>query len=365
MKFPILGQLPRPGKRWQIGESKARDLERSGKLEIVDGIVKVAIYPEDEIDKRKFVPFWSHFSAAEVGSALNGKDELNDIMGGNVGFDTVKPSRLISSLLSHFKKDAVVLDFYAGSGTTLNATMALNHKDGGNRTCILSQLPESFCEEADGVVSPKNGYGYLFSLGCRSIADLTFERNKRIIEGYKSQNGEKVEGLRSNNLRYYKTDLVSRDKSDMNKRRLVYAATDLLCIKEDLYQEEKLVVAGKNVKRNFARRFVDDSKEMLVIYEPRLITYVVEELKAREVAEPIKVYVFSEGPYAYNDDFREVSDKVTLCALPEAIYQAYRQVLPKRKLPEDIAVEASEEEIAEAMSAANTYSYQLKEGGLS
>ena len=174
-----------------------------------------------------------------------------------------------------------------------------------------------------------------------------------------------MEGLRSNNLRYYKTDLVSRDKSDMNKRRLVYAATDLLCIKEDLYQEEKLVVAGKNVKRNFARRFVDDSKEMLVIYEPRLITYVVEELKAREVAEPIKVYVFSEGPYAYNDDFREVSDKVTLCALPEAIYQAYRQVLPKRKLPEDIAVEASEEEIAEAMSATNTYSYQLKEGGLS
>ena len=53
--------------------------------------------------------------------------------------------------------------------------------------------------------------------------------------------------------------------------------------------------------------------------------------------EKIKVYVFSASSYAYDDEFEEVADKVQLCALPDAIYQAYRKVLPKRRpksLPE-------------------------------
>ncbi len=93
MKFPILGQLPRKGKRWQIGLDTAKELERLNRLEIVDGMVKKAVYPEDEIDKKKYLPFWSHFSAAKVGSALLGKENLNEIMGRAVGFDTVKPPK--------------------------------------------------------------------------------------------------------------------------------------------------------------------------------------------------------------------------------------------------------------------------------
>lgn len=53
--------------------------------------------------------------------------------------------------------------------------------------------------------------------------------------------------------------------------------------------------------------------------------------------EKIKVYLFSPSSYAYDDEFVEVSDKIQLCALPDAIYQAYRKVLPKRRpkfLPE-------------------------------
>ena len=47
--------------------------------------------------------------------------------------------------------------------------------------------------------------------------------------------------------------------------------------------------------------------------------------------------MFSAGSYAYDDEFEEVADKVELCALPDAIYQAYQKVLPKRRpkfLPE-------------------------------
>lgn len=114
MKFPILGQMPREGKRWQIGEQTARMLEEQGKLEIVDGIVKKAVYPEDELEKRKFAPFWSHLRADEVGTAQTGKEELNKIMNKAVGFDTVKPVNLIKEILCHLPKESVVLDFFAG-----------------------------------------------------------------------------------------------------------------------------------------------------------------------------------------------------------------------------------------------------------
>ena len=45
----------------------------------------------------------------------------------------------------------------------------------------------------------------------------------------------------------------------------------------------------------------------------------------------LKIYVFSPGRYAFNDNFREVEEKVQLVALPAAIYDAYQKVLPKRK----------------------------------
>ena len=53
MKYEILGQIPRAGKRWQIGQKTAEELMNNNRLEIVDGIVKKAVYPEDEIDKVK------------------------------------------------------------------------------------------------------------------------------------------------------------------------------------------------------------------------------------------------------------------------------------------------------------------------
>ena len=139
MKFQILGQYPRSGKRWQIGEETARQLEKEGKVEIVDGIVKKAIYPEDEIDKQNYVPFWSHFSS-NFGTAQSGKETLNKIMSKAVGFDTVKPPLLLENLLSHFDKSSIILDSFAGSGTTAHAVLNLNKKDGGNRKFINKKV---------------------------------------------------------------------------------------------------------------------------------------------------------------------------------------------------------------------------------
>ena len=64
----------------------------------------------------------------------------------------------------------------------------------------------------------------------------------------------------------------------------------------------------------------------------------------------IKVYVFSHGSYAYTDEFAEVSERVEPCALPQAIYDSYIKVLPKRKpkfLVDELVTEIVEAEQTE------------------
>lgn len=145
MKFKILGQYPREGKRWQIGEATARQLEAAGRVEIVDGIVKRAVYPEDEAGNVSYKPFWSHLRADEFGTAQSGKEILNSIMGEPIGFDTVKPPALIEELIRHLDKNSLVLDAFAGSGTTAHAVLNLNASDGGNRKFILIES-QDYCD---------------------------------------------------------------------------------------------------------------------------------------------------------------------------------------------------------------------------
>ena len=111
-----------------------------------DGIVKEQYIPMMEAERISYIPFWSHLSAT-IGTAQDGKAELNKILKG-CGFDTVKPLALIKEILSHIHKNATVLDFFAGSGTTGHAAIALNKKDGGNRKYILCTNNENnICEE--------------------------------------------------------------------------------------------------------------------------------------------------------------------------------------------------------------------------
>ena len=233
---------------------------------------------------------------------------------GDIKFNNPKPISLIRTICELYPaKNSTILDFFAGSGTTLHAAMQLNAEDGGHRKCILVTNNENnICEE------------------------VTYERNKRVIQGYTTPKGEELPGLTGNTLRYYRTDFISRDRSPRNMRALVAASTDLLCIKNDIYKEARL--AGRNINPKIARYFAEGGRSMLVIYDERAISAITEILEAVEPGkEKIKVYVFSAGSYAYDDEFEEVADKVELCALPDAIYQAYQKVLPKRRpkfLPE-------------------------------
>lgn len=70
---------------------------------------------------------------------------------------------------------------------------------------------------------------------------------------------------------------------------------------------------------------------MLIIFCEELADQIAEEIKTLDFGgDKLKVYIFSPNRYAFDDNFYEVQDKVTLVALPAAIYDAYRRVLPKR-----------------------------------
>lgn len=228
-----------------------------------------------------------------------------------LNFSSPKSIKLIKEVLrfSNESNDITILDFFAGSGSTLHATMLLNAEDGGHRQCILATNNENgICE------------------------NVTYERNRRVIQGYTTPKGEEVVGLTHNNLRYYKTQLVSRDKTVKNLRLLTSLSTDMLCIRNDVYSEKTF--AGRLINKQIARYFESASgkRRMLVIYHEEAIEALVQIIATLpKFDDKLMVYVFSPNGYAYDDDFEDVADKVKLCAIPDAILNAYRRVLPKRK----------------------------------
>lgn len=293
--------------RWRWGKDKLE--KEKNRLEFVNSKKGWTVYTRLYADNITEIPVESIWYNKDVESNRQAIALIKQIFGSEKIFTNPKPLKLIQRVVSIVgNKNSTILDFFAGSGTTLHATMQLNAEDGGHRKCILVTNNENnICEQ------------------------VTYERNKRVIQGYTTPKGEEVEGLHDNNLRYYRTTLLSRDKSVKNMRQLVRLATDMLCIKNDVYTEAEF--CGKKINPNIARYFDNgQGNRMLVIYEERAIQLLVQ-LMAQTEDDGIKtmVYVFSPGADPYTDDFEDIAERVKLCALPSAIYEAYKRVLPKRK----------------------------------
>jgi adenine-specific DNA-methyltransferase len=119
------------------------------------------------------INFWEHSYAGNTDQA---NDEIKTLFGDKV-FDTPKPSTLVRRMIEHScDKSSLVLDFFAGSGTTAHAVLDLNREDEGNRRFIMVQLPE-----------PTDNPDY------PTIADIGKERIRRVI---KKLNGEEDGKLR-------------------------------------------------------------------------------------------------------------------------------------------------------------------------
>lgn len=291
---------PVPAKGW-------RNPDKTMDRLLKDGLI---IFGKDEnTQPRKKYLLNENLSEVTPSIYNNGSSDESLMKDLNINF----PYPKVTSASQYFLKNIhpnpkIILDFFAGSGTTLHATMALNAEDGGNRQCILVTNNENnICEE------------------------VTYERNKKIINGYNNSKGLAIKGFQSNNLRYFKSEFASRNQTLQNKKELTRLATELLCIKENCYTER---TTNYIVKNSWISIFTNTKSQFIVIYDDLMIEDSIPIIKKlveeKSNDSTIKVYVFSNGQYPYTEDFEEVLKSITLCALPDAIYKAYQNVLPKK-----------------------------------
>jgi len=200
----------------------------------------------------------------------------------------------------HDKNNSTILDFFAGSGTTGHAVLELNKEDGGNRKFILCTNNED-----------NNGDG------SKIASDICYPRIKKVIQGYNGiTDKKKCEGIPSN-LKYFKTDFVSAEPTDRNKKKLVDKSTEMLCLKEDCFNEIK---KGKEYKifKNSKDKYLG------IIYDDEGIELFKKEVK--KLNKKFVVYVFSLDESAREEEFEDISEYVELKPIPAVILNVYKRI---------------------------------------
>ena len=225
-----------------------------------------------------------------------GTKVVENILGGKK-FDFPKSLYLlIDTLKLTSTKNSTVLDFFAGSGTTGHAVLELNKQDGGKRKFILCTNNENNIAE-----------------------EVTYERLKRVIKGYKNKKGEKVESL-GGNLSYYKTDLVDIEKlqriSDESKIKITYQAGEMIAIRENTLNELD--------KNDWWQIFESDNKKTAIYFKedksklPELVKILEKENK------PTVLYIFGWGKNEYKNEYSTKNIKVE--DIPEPIIEVYKEI---------------------------------------
>ena len=217
-----------------------------------------------------------------------------------------KPVRLIKQLiygaLNSIIENPIILDFFAGSGTTGQAVLELNKTDGGKRQFILCTNNENKIAE-----------------------DVTYPRIKTVITGNRPDGTKYSDGIPSN-VRYFKTDFVSKNKtSDRLRREIAPLCTDMIKIRENCFESvidtEQLKVLRNN--RGLVALVFDDGD----------LGDYVRQIDAIPTDVPVYLYVFS-----YNSDNRhyeipdDASHEYISQPIPEGVLSVYRRIFqPKDK----------------------------------
>lgn len=177
---------PPSGRCWAMAERTFLDL-------VADNRIWFGKKGESRPRHKKFlresggVTTWTWWPHAEAGNNQEATKELNEIMGRSDVFDNPKPTRLIRRILQlAAERDSIILDSFAGSGTTGNATLQLNKEDGGNRRFILIEMESNIgrnvaAERLKRVIKgvgdfPSLGGGFRFS----SLGDPLFDERGNI-----------------------------------------------------------------------------------------------------------------------------------------------------------------------------------------
>lgn len=163
---------PPPGRCWMNLEDEYLRQVEEGRFWFGprgDGIPRRKTY----LAERNGKSAWTWWPNSEVGHTQEGTREVRALFdkNGETYFDFPKPVRLIErvvQLSTRATEEHIVLDFFAGSGTTAHAVMQANSKDAGNRRFILVQIAESL-----------DGSGAAARAGYKSIAEITRDRVER------------------------------------------------------------------------------------------------------------------------------------------------------------------------------------------
>lgn len=276
---------------WRWGKDKIRN-EWKSELVVKIKNGKCSLFTKDRIKSgRKPKTIWidPRYDASSHGTVL-----LESILGERKIFDYPKSIFAVIdtlNIVSREDKDAIILDFFAGSGTTGQAVLELNRQDGGNRRFILNTNSESnICEK------------------------VTYERLKKVINGY-----GKIPGL-GGNLRYYKTDLVDIEKlhhtPDNAKIKLTYQAGEMIALRENTLNEvekNEWWQIFEGLRRNTAIYFKEDKEKLQLLVD-----------KLEKTKKPCALYIFSWGKNEYKSEYS--SKNIRVEDIPEPILEVYKEI---------------------------------------
>lgn len=220
--------------------------------------------------------------ASDVGNTQKAKEDYRKVMV-EVNFDNPKPLGLVKYLTKlGDRSNTIILDFFAGSGTTAQAVLELNREDNGKRKFIV-------CTNNENNI-------------CRKIC---YPRIKNVFKRIKGK------------LKYFKTDFVDAEPTDRNKKRLVDKSTEMLCLKEDCFDEVK---KGKDFKifKNSQNKYLG------IIYDDEGIEVFKKEVK--KMKKKFVVYVFSLDESAREEEFEDMADMVQLKPIPAVILNVYKRI---------------------------------------
>ena len=245
-----------------------------------------------------------------VGTNEEGSTQLKRIMGGEY-FSYPKPTSLVEYLVSTCTdNEDIILDFFAGSGTTAHAVMALNAEDGGNRKCISVQLPEPTPEN-----SPARKAGF------NTIAEITRERIRRAGKKILEEESEKLstrETPLDTGFRAYKltdTNFTKwRADSSQSEAELMLAIEDAVDSAQDHASHdalltEVLIKLGLSLTEEVTRTeieglevySVDDG--LLLAYLDEAVKPTLEQLRALVACKPSRLVIL-EDAFASDDQLK-------------------------------------------------------------
>jgi len=195
------------------------------------------------------------------------------------------------------RKDAIIVDYFAGSGTTGHATLLLNEEelndeDGGKRQVIL-------CTNNENEIAEK----------------VTYPRMRSAILGYDDPSNGHIDGIVSN-LKYFQTSFVAAQSTDQNKENLTKRSVEMLCLREstfELVSENDIIKIYKN-----------SIKYTGILFDQQKIPEFKEQIK--DFDKPVSVYIFSFGDDDFAEEFDDMQDKVKVCSIPAAILRVYRRI---------------------------------------